>query len=185
MLTLPLAALSQVEAVALNPTGEPRELPAAPPHSSLTSYNPVADWKYRDFVKTTPGNGLGCDFAGTVSKAGEGSVHKEGEKVAGFIHGGNKPGHGAFSEYVKTGSTLVWKVPASFDLEEAAALGGIGPRRFSVGVGLAVRLVLIRLLRRHGLPGSLPSPRPASARQPQHREEALPRLGGELQCRHV
>ncbi|ORY90119.1 chaperonin 10-like protein [Leucosporidium creatinivorum] len=108
----------KVEAVALNPT----------------------DWKYRDAAAKV-GSGLGCDFAGTVVQAGEGSVVKEGEKVAGFVHGGLRPGHGSFSEHVTTKSTLVWKVPSSVGLEEAAALGGIAPDTAFQALAL-----------RHGLP---------------------------------
>lgn len=33
------------------------------------------------------------------------------------------------TEYVKTDSTLVWKVPESISWEEAAASGGIAPRK--------------------------------------------------------
>ncbi|KDE09819.1 hypothetical protein MVLG_00217 [Microbotryum lychnidis-dioicae p1A1 Lamole] len=95
----------KVEAVALNPT----------------------DWKHRDFV-SPPGAGLGCDFCGRVVQLGQGVQNvKEGDRVAGFIHGGKDEKHGSFAEYLKTEATLVWKVPDSVDAEEAAALGGIAP----------------------------------------------------------
>ncbi|SCZ90503.1 BZ3500_MvSof-1268-A1-R1_Chr1-3g02029 [Microbotryum saponariae] len=112
----------KVEAVALNPT-----VPA-----TLMYYH-RQHWKHRDFV-SPPGAGLGCDFSGRVVQLGQG-VHnvKEGDRVAGFIHGGKDEKHGSFagqfkaSEYLKTEATLVWKVPDSVDAEEAAALGGIAP----------------------------------------------------------
>ncbi|SCV68520.1 BQ2448_641 [Microbotryum intermedium] len=95
----------KVEAVALNPT----------------------DWKHRDFV-SPPGAGLSCDFSGRVVELGQGVKNVlEGDRVAGFIHGGKDHKHGSFAEYLKTESTLVWKVPDSVDSEEAAALGGIAP----------------------------------------------------------
>lgn len=70
--------------------------------------------------------GLGCDFSGTVIE-GEGANVKKGDRVAGFVHGGNSQAHGAFAEHVKTKADLVWKVPSNVSAEEAAALGGIGP----------------------------------------------------------
>ncbi|GAA5899526.1 zinc-binding alcohol dehydrogenase family protein [Sporobolomyces salmoneus] len=88
--------------------------------------NPT-DWKHRDAV-SPPGALLGCDFAGTVESVGSGVTNvKEGDRVAGFVHGGRKPDEGSFAQYVKAQSTLVWKVPSSVSWEEAAASGGIAP----------------------------------------------------------
>jgi hypothetical protein len=151
-LKLILLATSQVEAVALNPTAkhvppahsnEP-STPTAPapsvPTSDITSLN--AEWKHRD-VFGKPGTGSGCDFAGTVVDVGEGVAEvKVGERVAGMVQGSNKPQHGAFAEYVKTDVRLIWKVPADFDMEEAAALGGVGIGESSheMDIGAEVRL---------------------------------------------
>lgn len=86
------------------------------------------DWKHRDFV-SPPGAIPGCDFAGVVTLLGEGVTNvKVGDRVAGFVHGGVLPDRGSFSEYVKTLGTLVWKIPTKLAFDEAAALGGIGPR---------------------------------------------------------
>ncbi|GAA5844584.1 hypothetical protein JCM3766R1_002668 [Sporobolomyces carnicolor] len=88
--------------------------------------NPT-DWKHRDAV-SPPGSILGCDFAGTVSEVSpDVSNVKEGDRVAGFVHGGRKSDEGSFAEYVKAQATLVWKVPESVSWEEAAASGGIAP----------------------------------------------------------
>ncbi|GAA5877167.1 hypothetical protein JCM16303_006188 [Sporobolomyces ruberrimus] len=109
--------------------------------------NPT-DWKHRDAV-SPPGVILGCDFAGTVEQIGDGVTNvKEGDRVAGFVHGGRKEDEGSFArelpsvlaavctdegtdgdcvEYVKATATLVWKVPQSVSWEEAAASGGIAP----------------------------------------------------------
>ncbi|GAA5877163.1 hypothetical protein JCM16303_006187 [Sporobolomyces ruberrimus] len=94
--------------------------------------NPT-DWKRmlhfpdRDFV-SPKGARLGCDFAGTVQKVAEDVTNVQvGDRVAGFVHGGRWEDIGSFAEYVKTDSTLVWKVPESISWEEAAASGGIAP----------------------------------------------------------
>lgn len=88
--------------------------------------NPT-DWKHRDAV-SPPGSILGCDFAGVVSQVGEGvSNVKDGDRVAGFVHGGRKPDEGSFAQFVKAQATLVWNVPESVSWEEAAASGGIAP----------------------------------------------------------
>ncbi|GAA5972005.1 hypothetical protein JCM3765_005573 [Sporobolomyces pararoseus] len=87
--------------------------------------NPT-DWN-RDFV-SPPHARLGCDFAGTVEKVTEGVTNvKIGDRVAGFVHGGRWEDIGSFAEFVKTDSTLVWKVPQSISWEDAAASGGIAP----------------------------------------------------------
>ncbi|KAB5590280.1 Zinc-binding oxidoreductase ToxD [Ceratobasidium theobromae] len=86
--------------------------------------NPT-DWKHTDFVSPI-GNIIGCDFSGTVVKLGSGSITrvKVGDTVAGFVHGGNYKDRGAFAQYVKTDSDLVWKFsPSSLSFEEAATMG--------------------------------------------------------------
>ncbi|BGP12437.1 Zinc-binding oxidoreductase alcohol dehydrogenase [Rhodosporidiobolus nylandii] len=83
--------------------------------------------KHRDFI-TPPNAWLGCDFAGVVEKVGEGVTNvKEGDRVAGFVHGGLWEGEGSFAEKVVATGSLVWKVPENVPFEEAAAAGGIGP----------------------------------------------------------
>merc|ERR1712093_909980 len=55
--------------------------------------NPT-DYKHRDFL-APEGSWLGCDYMGVVSKLGEGVTNvKEGDRVAGFVHGGAWEGEG-------------------------------------------------------------------------------------------
>ncbi|BGP52606.1 hypothetical protein JCM8202_004867 [Rhodotorula sphaerocarpa] len=88
--------------------------------------NPT-DWKHRDFL-APPNSWLGCDYTGTVAKVGQGvSNVKQGDRVAGFVHGGQWEGEGSFAEQVKAQASLVWRVPDNLSDEEAAASGGVGP----------------------------------------------------------
>lgn len=71
-----------------------------------------------------------------MSSISEGVTHvKVGDRVAGFVHGGKDAGVGSFAEYCKTESDLVWIVPENIGFEEAAALGGVGPREFRLLFG--------------------------------------------------
>lgn len=74
-----------------------------------------------------PGLILGCDFAGTVVETSKTfDTVKKGEKVAGFVHGGNYADRGSFSEYIKTDPRLVVTVPEDVELERAASVGIAG-----------------------------------------------------------
>jgi len=86
--------------------------------------NPT-DWKHIHNL-LDEGCSTGSDFAGTVVKAA--GQWKEGDRVAGFTRGGYiDKDNGAFSEYIKSPSALLWKIHSSLSsYEEAAALGGIG-----------------------------------------------------------
>lgn len=70
---------------------------------------------------------LGCDFAGTIENPGT-SGWKVGQRVAGFVQGGSTNGteanpiRGAFSEFIPIEETLVFAVPESIDLKDAAAV---------------------------------------------------------------
>ena len=46
-----------------------------------------------------------------------------GDRVAGCVHGGTYPDRGAYAEYVKAESDLVWKVPDDMPLAEASSFG--------------------------------------------------------------
>ncbi|CAE6428227.1 unnamed protein product [Rhizoctonia solani] len=85
--------------------------------------NPT-DWKHTGFAPL--GNIIGCDFSGTVVKLGSDSItkFKIGDTVAGFVHGGTYKDRGAFAQYVKAESDLVWKFPSSLlSFEQAATMG--------------------------------------------------------------
>ncbi|KAI1458276.1 oxidoreductase-like protein [Annulohypoxylon moriforme] len=87
--------------------------------------NPT-DWKHIDGYGA-PGCVVGCDYAGIVEEIGP-DVKKSikvGDKIAGFIHGGNsdRPEEGAFAEHVIAHSNIAIKVPDNLPMEEAATLG--------------------------------------------------------------
>ena len=118
---------------------------------------------------------------GTVDKVGSGVTNvKEGDRVAGFVHGGAWEGEG-WAEYIKAQASLVWKVPDNLNDLEAAAAAGVGPcasRRLSASfmhrVGLMRTSVDARRDRYHGL---LLPPRPQHAREPGQGARAHPDLG--------
>lgn len=87
--------------------------------------NPT-DWKHIDKY-ATPSATVGCDYAGTVSAVGAAvtSPFKNGDRVAGFVHGGNyvQPEDGAFGEYVVAKGDIQMAVPENVSFEEAATLG--------------------------------------------------------------
>lgn len=128
-LTIASPAVLEVSSVSLGPLAAGEILVS----NKAVALNPT-DWKHRDFVSPVK-SFLGCDFAGVVSEVGAGVTHlKVGDRVAGFVHGGRGEGIGAFAEVVKTEAGLVWKIPENVDFEEAAALGGIGPRECRASV---------------------------------------------------
>lgn len=81
--------------------------------------NPT-DWKSVSF---RPGGRIvGCDFAGTIED-GNGSSWRQGDRVAGWVHGTrDEPKRGAFAEYLVVESSLVFPVPESIDLRDAATV---------------------------------------------------------------
>ncbi|KAI9769514.1 MAG: hypothetical protein M1840_003991 [Geoglossum simile] len=89
--------------------------------------NPT-DWKHVDYLPT-PGALLGCDYAGTVVKVGKGvtKVFKEGDRIAGFVHGGianqDQLEDGAFAEYIVARGDIQIPIPENMSFEEAATLG--------------------------------------------------------------
>lgn len=94
--------LIKVRAVALNPT----------------------DFKHIDAI-SPPGSIVGCDYVGEVSKIGNNAKMSWniGDRVAGAVHGGLFPDRGAFAEYLKSDSDLVWKVPDNMDDAAATTYG--------------------------------------------------------------
>lgn len=85
--------------------------------------NPI-DIKDIDFV--SPRNSVaGCDYVGLVTKVGKNSAQrwKVGDRIAGFVHGGQYPDVGSFAEYLKVDGDLAWKVPETMSYAEAATYG--------------------------------------------------------------
>jgi NADPH:quinone reductase-like Zn-dependent oxidoreductase len=91
------------------------------------SMNPI-DPLYVAHPLGSTGRTVGSDFAGRVVEVGPGvpvsSRLHEGDRVAGFLQGACSvnPRPGAFAEYVTIPWDLVWRVPASVSLEEAAGV---------------------------------------------------------------
>ncbi len=79
-----------------------------------------------DFKLGKPGSILGTDFSGIVVETGKNVTGgpKVGDHVAGIAHACAYPDKGAYAEYVKADSELVWVVPENtFSHEQAAAYG--------------------------------------------------------------
>ncbi|KAL1406699.1 Zinc-binding oxidoreductase alcohol dehydrogenase [Vanrija albida] len=84
---------------------------------AYASQNPT-DWKHVQYIAAA-GDRLGCDFAGVVASSTDPGV-KIGDRVAGWVHGGKYKDKGAFAQYVTTDAKLVWHVPDSLPLDQAA-----------------------------------------------------------------
>jgi NADPH:quinone reductase-like Zn-dependent oxidoreductase len=85
--------------------------------------NPV-DYKDIDFL--SPNNSvIGCDYAGEVVKVGSDMVGRwnVGDRVAGFVHGGQYSDVGSFAEYLKVDGELAWPIPDTTAMSEAATYG--------------------------------------------------------------
>lgn len=102
----PGEVLVKVEAIALNPV------------DAIYTAHPLG----------TSGRTVGSDFAGTVVESRCPEVLEPGQRVSGFVQGAcsvnDRPG--AFAEYLACSADLVWKVPDSVVLEEAAAVSLCG-----------------------------------------------------------
>ncbi|KAI0386929.1 putative zinc-binding oxidoreductase ToxD [Hypomontagnella monticulosa] len=102
--------------------------------------NPT-DWKHID-IHAEPGTIIGADFSGIVEELGPDVTNlKVGDKIAGFVHGGNTMNHedGSFAEHIVAKAGITLKVPDNITMEEAATLGvGIT----TVGQGLYQSLEL-------------------------------------------
>jgi NADPH:quinone reductase-like Zn-dependent oxidoreductase len=90
---------------------------------SAVALNPI-DTKGIDVVSPW-GSLVGCDYAGTVTKVGKNAAKqwKVGERVAGFVHGGQYKDIGSFAEYLKVDAGLAWKIPERVSDAEAATFG--------------------------------------------------------------
>lgn len=83
--------------------------------------NPT-DWKTAIWALQPIGRVQGCDFAGVVVNP-NGSDWREGQRVAGFVHGASaNPIRGAFAEYVAIESSLVFAVPDDVSYQDAATI---------------------------------------------------------------
>ncbi|KAK9371948.1 chaperonin 10-like protein [Lipomyces chichibuensis] len=85
--------------------------------------NPI-DFKSVDLIASR-GSVIGCDYAGEVVDVGKHALGmwKVGDRVAGFVHGGNYSNRGSFSEYLKVDGDLAWRVPDELRDEEASTYG--------------------------------------------------------------
>ncbi|KAL2785593.1 putative ToxD-like zinc binding oxidoreductase [Aspergillus keveii] len=90
---------------------------------SAVALNPI-DTKGIDVVSPW-GSLVGCDYAGTVTKVGKNASNrwKVGERVAGFVHGGQYKDVGSFAEYLKVDAGLAWKVPEGVTDVQASTFG--------------------------------------------------------------
>ncbi|BEI86744.1 hypothetical protein CcaverHIS002_0700900 [Cutaneotrichosporon cavernicola] len=100
---------------------------------------------------------IGTDFAGVVAAVGEGvRDRKVGDRVAGFQQGACSTNElpGAFADYVVSDSDLLWSVPATMNLRDAAAVSMCG---LTAAQGLFYRMGI-------PLPSNFPTPsiKPAS-----------------------
>jgi len=91
----------------------------------VVGVNPIDVTTYRFFP--TQGAHIGCDFTGEVVKLGPNlKVDIEiGDRVSATVAGNSVSGRGAFAEYAKVPSDLVWKIPGqgTLSFEQAAATG--------------------------------------------------------------
>lgn len=74
-----------------------------------------------------PSKIIGCDFSGTVSKANGTSPSndgfREGDRVAGVIHGCKDSHTGGFAEFLVADPAMCFLVPSGVPLEAACTLG--------------------------------------------------------------
>ncbi|PVG04011.1 GroES-like protein [Serendipita vermifera] len=100
-----------------------------------------ADWKGIDYFLKI-GEKIGHDFAGDIVAIGNQvqskAEWKVGDAVAGcIISGVTTPNDSAFQEYIVTPAEVIWRKPANFPYEDAAAMG--------VALSTAVQAIHIRL----------------------------------------
>ncbi|KAL2810563.1 chaperonin 10-like protein [Aspergillus granulosus] len=90
---------------------------------TAVALNPI---DYKDIDIVSPWNSVaGCDYAGTVTNVGKNAARnwKVGERIAGFVHGGQYPDVGSFAEYLKVEESLAWKIPEGMSDAQAATYG--------------------------------------------------------------
>ncbi|MCJ1355642.1 MAG: hypothetical protein MMC33_005634 [Icmadophila ericetorum] len=109
--------------------------------TKAVAINPT-DWKHVDYL-ASEGALCGCDYSGIVVEVGSGvsKPFKKGDKVFGFVHGGDAVQHenGAFAQYIVAKGDLQTHIPENLSFEEAATLGvGVS----TVGQGLYQSLQL-------------------------------------------
>ncbi|KAL1629255.1 hypothetical protein SLS56_005479 [Neofusicoccum ribis] len=83
-----------------------------------------SDWKHIHFIPSEGCTG-GVDYAGIVEDPNGIPGLAVGDRIAGFVHGGNASEHedGAFAEYLTAREGLFMKIPAYMSFEEAATTG--------------------------------------------------------------
>lgn len=85
--------------------------------------NPI-DFKSVDVIAPNK-SVIGCDYAGEVVLVGKKAEKRwsVGNRVAGFVHGGQYSDIGSFAEYLKVDGELAWKIPPTLSDSEAATYG--------------------------------------------------------------
>lgn len=102
-------------------------IPSFQPHEVLVRISVVAqnptDIKSFDGNRFGDGAVLGCDFCGRVEDVGaEVTRVKRGDRVAGFVGGGQTKGIGAYATYTVTDQRFCFKVPDAISSEAAATV---------------------------------------------------------------
>lgn len=69
-----------------------------------------------------PSKVIGCDFSGTVTNPNSSSF-KEGDRVAGVLHGCKDSHTGGFADYLTADPAMCFLVPQNVGLEEACTFG--------------------------------------------------------------
>ncbi|KAJ6117560.1 hypothetical protein N7512_007285 [Penicillium capsulatum] len=106
--------------------------------------NPT-DWKHVAMGMAKEGCLLGVDYAGTVEQSNS-PEWKKGDRIAGFVHGGNANNieDGSFAEYIVAPLATALRIPENVSFEEASTLGcgvtTVGQGLFEKDYGLGLNL---------------------------------------------
>ncbi|KAI6347832.1 hypothetical protein MCOR25_010887 [Pyricularia grisea] len=103
--------------------------------TTVVALNPTDPHTVFDDEGAKPGSRVGCDYAGVVVQVGNNSNFKPGDRIAGWVQGGNASNieDGAFAEYIAVKEGIACKIPDNMTDEQAATLGvGVS----TVGQGL-------------------------------------------------
>lgn len=126
-----------------------RPLPQIRPNTVIVKVVAVAlnptDWKHVSFGMAKEGCVIGVDYAGTVEQSNS-PEWKKGDRIAGFVHGGNSCNieDGSFAEYIVAPLSTAMKIPSNVSFEDASTLGcgvtTVGQGIFEPGYGLGLNM---------------------------------------------